>query len=68
MLHLPEVENLTKRFGGLTAVNNVKRSWKNNTIGKAVAKAGSIHRKPTFNLIAGYLQLDLGEGKLKAKT
>jgi branched-chain amino acid transport system ATP-binding protein len=54
-----EVENLTKRFGGLTAVDNLSFSVRQGEVLGIVGPNGS-GKTTTFNLITGFIKPDSG--------
>lgn len=55
-----EVENLTKRFGGLIAVNNVSFNVEEGEILGIIGPNGA-GKTTLFNLITGYLKPDFGK-------
>lgn len=65
-MHLLEVENLTKRFGGITAVNNVTFHVDEGEIVGIIGPNGA-GKTTLFNLITGYLKADSGKVKLKGE-
>lgn len=65
-MHLLEVENLTKRFGGLTAVNNVSFHVDEGEIVGLIGPNGA-GKTTLFNLITGFLKSDSGTVRLKDK-
>lgn len=70
MTALLEVEALTKRFGGLTAVDNCSFTVAEGTITALIGPNGS-GKTTVFNMITGYLKADAGsirfDGRLIAK-
>jgi len=65
-MHLLEVENLTKRFGGLTAVDNVSFHVDEGEIMGIIGPNGA-GKTTVFNLITGYLKPDSGTVRLGGK-
>ena len=65
-MHLLEVENLTKRFGGLTAVNNVSFHIDEGEIVGLIGPNGS-GKTTMFNLITGFLKPDSGTVRLRGE-
>jgi len=63
-MHLLEVENLTKRFGGLTAVNNISFHVDESEIVGIIGPNGA-GKTTLFNLISGFLKPDSGIVKLR---
>jgi branched-chain amino acid transport system ATP-binding protein len=59
MTDLLEVEGLTKRFGGVTAVNDCSFSVEQGTITALIGPNGS-GKTTAFNMITGYLKPDAG--------
>jgi branched-chain amino acid transport system ATP-binding protein len=66
-MHLLEVENLTKRFGGLTAVNNVSFHVDEGEIVGIIGPNGA-GKTTLFNLISGFLKPDSGTVKFKGEN
>jgi len=66
-VHLLEVENLTKRFGGLTAVNNVSFHIDEGEIVGLIGPNGA-GKTTMFNLITGFLKADSGTVKLRGEN
>jgi branched-chain amino acid transport system ATP-binding protein len=65
-MHLLEVENLTKRFGGITAVSNVTFHVDEGEIVGIIGPNGA-GKTTLFNLITGYLKADSGKVKLRGE-
>jgi len=65
-MHLLEVENLTKRFGGLTAVNKVSFHIDEGEVVGLIGPNGS-GKTTLFNLITGILKPDSGSVKLNGE-
>ena len=63
-MHLLEVENLTKRFGGLTAVKNVSFHVDEGEIVGIIGPNGA-GKTTLFHLISGFLEPDSGTVKFK---
>jgi branched-chain amino acid transport system ATP-binding protein len=66
-VHLLEVENLTKRFGGLTAVNNVRFHIDEGEIVGLMGPNGA-GKTTLFHLITGFLKADSGTVKLRGEN
>ena len=66
-MHLLEVENLTKRFGGLTAVNNISFNIDEGEIVGIIGPNGS-GKTTLFHLITGFLKPDSGVVKFKGEA
>ena len=66
-MHLLEVENLTKRFGGLTAVNNVSFHIDEGEIVGLIGPNGA-GKTTMFNLITGFLKADSGTVKFRGEN
>jgi len=62
--HLLEVENLTKRFGGITAVNNISFTVDEGEIVGIIGPNGA-GKTTIFNLMTGFLKPDSGKVKLR---
>jgi branched-chain amino acid transport system ATP-binding protein len=65
-MHLLEVDNLTKRFGGLTAVNNVSFHVDEGEIVGIIGPNGA-GKTTLFNLISGFIKPDSGIVKFKGE-
>jgi len=65
-MHLLEVENLTKRFGGLTAVDNLSFHVDEGEIIGIIGPNGA-GKTTLFNLITGFLKPDSGTVKFKGE-
>ena len=65
-MHLFEVEKLTKRFGGLTAVNNVSFHIDEGEMVGIIGPNGA-GKTTLFNLMSGFLQPDSGKVKLNGE-
>jgi len=65
-MQLLEVENLTKRFGGLTAVNNVSFHVDEGDIVGLIGPNGA-GKTTLFNLITGFLKPDSGTVKFRSE-
>ena len=63
---LLQVRNLTKRFGGLMAVNNVSFDVEEGTFLSIIGPNGA-GKTTLFNLICGYLKLEEGKVIFKGK-
>jgi energy-coupling factor transporter ATP-binding protein EcfA2 len=59
-LSILEIKNLTKKFGGIAAVNDCSLSVKENSILGLIGPNGS-GKTTMFNLITGFLQPDSGD-------
>jgi len=66
-MHLIEVENLTKRFGGLTAVDNVSFHVDEGEIVGLIGPNGA-GKTTLFSLISGFLKPDSGTVKFKGES
>jgi branched-chain amino acid transport system ATP-binding protein len=66
-MHLLEVENLTKSFGGLTAVNNLNFHIDENEIVGIIGPNGA-GKTTLFHLISGFLKPDSGTMKFKGEN
>jgi len=66
-MELLEVKNLTKRFGGLVAVNNVSCSVKEGELFGLIGPNGS-GKTVLFNTISGIYRSDGGEVKFNGET
>jgi len=66
-MHLLAVENLTKRFGGLTAVNNVSFHVDEGEIIGLIGPNGA-GKTTLFHLITGFLKPDSGTIKFKGEN
>jgi ABC-type branched-subunit amino acid transport system ATPase component len=60
MTALLEVRNLTKRFGGVTAVDDCSFTVEDGTVSALIGPNGS-GKTTVFNLITGYLRPDAGD-------
>jgi len=65
-MHLLEIENLTKRFGGLTAINNVSFHVDEGEIVGLIGPNGA-GKTTLFHLITGFLKSDSGTVKFKGE-
>ena len=65
-MHLLEVEDLTKRFGGLTAINKVSFNIDEGEVVGLIGPNGS-GKTTLFNLITGILKPDSGTVKLNGE-
>ena len=63
---LLEVDGLSKRFGGITAVNGATFSVGNGTITGLIGPNGS-GKTTVFNLITGYLKADAGSVRFRGE-
>jgi len=66
-MHLLQVENLTKRFGGLIAVNNVSFHIDEGEMVGIIGPNGA-GKTTLFNLISGFLDPDSGTVKFKGEN
>jgi branched-chain amino acid transport system ATP-binding protein len=66
-MHLLEVENLSKSFGGLTAVNNVSFHVDEGEIVGIIGPNGA-GKTTLFHLISGFLNPDSGTVKFKGEN
>jgi len=66
-VHLLEVENLTKRFGGLTAVKNVSFHIDEGEIVGLMGPNGA-GKTTLFHVITGFLKADSGTVKLRGEN
>ena len=66
-MHLLEVENLTKRFGGLTAVKNVSFHIDEGEMVGIIGPNGA-GKTTLFNLISGFLEPDSGTVKFEGEN
>jgi len=66
-MHLLQIENLTKRFGGLTAVDNVSFHIDEGEIVGVIGPNGA-GKTTLFNLISGFLNADSGIVKFKGEN
>jgi len=66
-VHLLEVENLTKRFGGLTAVNNISFHVDEGEIIGLIGPNGA-GKTTLFHLITGFLKPGSGTVKFRGKN
>jgi branched-chain amino acid transport system ATP-binding protein len=65
-MHLLEVENLTKQFGGLKAVNNVSLTVDKGEIVGIIGPNGA-GKTTLFNLMTGYLKPNAGKVRLNGE-
>ncbi len=65
-MHLLEVNNLTKRFGGLTAVNNVSFHVDEGEVVGIIGPNGA-GKTTLFNLVSGFLKPDSGTVKFRGE-
>ena len=66
-MYLLEVENLTKRFGGLTAVNNVSFHIDEGEVVGLIGPNGA-GKTTLFHLMSGFLKPDSGTVKFKGEN
>lgn len=66
-MHLLEVENLTKHFGGIAAVNNVSFYIDEGDIVGIIGPNGA-GKTTLFNLVTGYLKADSGTIRFKGEN
>jgi branched-chain amino acid transport system ATP-binding protein len=66
-MHLLEVENLTKRFGGLTAVENVSFNIDEGEMVGLIGPNGA-GKTTLFNIISGFLEPDSGTLKFEGEN
>ena len=66
-MHLLEVENLTKRFGGLSAVKNLNFHVDEGEIVGLIGPNGA-GKTTLFNLITGFLKADSGTVKFRGEN
>ncbi len=64
---LLEIDHLTKRFGGVTAVNECSFSVEKGTITALIGPNGS-GKTTAFNMITGYLKADSGTIRFAGET
>jgi branched-chain amino acid transport system ATP-binding protein len=67
IMHLLEVENLTKRFGGLVAVDNVSFHVDEGEVVGLIGPNGA-GKTTLFNLISGFIKPDSGTVKFKGEN
>jgi ABC-type branched-subunit amino acid transport system ATPase component len=65
--NLLEIDHLTKRFGGVTAVNECSFEVQKGTITALIGPNGS-GKTTAFNMITGYLKADSGEIRFNGET
>jgi branched-chain amino acid transport system ATP-binding protein len=66
-MHLLEVENLTKRFGGLSAVKNLNFHVDEGEVVGLIGPNGA-GKTTLFNLITGFLKADSGTVKFRGEN
>jgi ABC-type branched-subunit amino acid transport system ATPase component len=67
MTALLEVDGLTKRFGGITAVNDCSFAVEESTVTALIGPNGS-GKTTVFNLVTGYLSVDSGTVAFAGRT
>ncbi|TXN30353.1 ABC transporter ATP-binding protein [Lacisediminihabitans profunda] len=65
--NLLEVDHLTKRFGGVTAVNECSFTVQKGTITALIGPNGS-GKTTVFNMVTGYLKADSGEIRFRGEA
>jgi len=66
-MHLLEIQNLTKRFGGLTAVDNISFHVDEGEMVGIIGPNGA-GKTTLFNLLSGFLKPDSGQLRLRGEN